>query len=68
MASTGTERVSPALVANHQRFLTFLERRVGSRERAEDILQAAFVRTLEHGGVPAQSTAPLSPCARWGPR
>ena len=45
-------RVSPALVANHQRFLAFLERRVGSRERAEDLLQAAFVRTLEHGSVP----------------
>ena len=52
MAFPGTERVSPVLVANHQRFLAFLERRVGSRERAEDILQAAFVRTLEHGGVP----------------
>ncbi|MBF5046479.1 sigma-70 family RNA polymerase sigma factor [Aggregicoccus sp. 17bor-14] len=47
-----TERVSPALLANHQRFLAFLERRVGSRARAEDILQAAFVRSLESGRVP----------------
>ena len=36
------------LVDNHQRFLSFLERRVGSREAAEDILQDAFVRGLEH--------------------
>lgn len=35
------------LVDNHRRFLAFLERRVGSREAAEDILQDAFVRGLE---------------------
>jgi RNA polymerase sigma-70 factor (ECF subfamily) len=34
------------LVDNHARFLTFLERRVGSRDVAEDILQEAFVRSL----------------------
>ena len=38
------------LVANHRRFLEFLERRVGSRADAEDILQSAFVRGLEHAG------------------
>jgi RNA polymerase sigma-70 factor (ECF subfamily) len=32
------------LVDNHRRFLAFLERRVGSREVAEEILQDAFVR------------------------
>lgn len=37
------------LVANHRRFLEFLERRTGSRAEAEDVLQAAFVRTLERG-------------------
>jgi RNA polymerase sigma-70 factor (ECF subfamily) len=35
------------LVENHRRFLAFLERRVESREAAEDILQDAFVRGLE---------------------
>lgn len=35
------------LVGNHQRFLAFLERRAGSRETAEDILQDGFVRALE---------------------
>ena len=34
------------LVQNHRRFLAFLERRVGSRDVAEDILQDAFVRGL----------------------
>lgn len=36
-----------ALVENHRAFLRFLERRVGSRETAEDILQDAFGRALE---------------------
>jgi len=39
--------VVKALVDNHQRFLAFLERRAGSREIAEDILQDGFVRALE---------------------
>jgi RNA polymerase sigma-70 factor (ECF subfamily) len=39
-------RVQP-LVDNHRTFLHFLERRVGSREEAEDILQDAFGRSLD---------------------
>jgi len=35
------------LVDNHKRFLGFLERRLGSRDVAEDLLQDAFVRALE---------------------
>jgi RNA polymerase sigma factor (sigma-70 family) len=35
------------LVDNHRQFLRFLERRLGDRELAEDVLQAAFVRGLE---------------------
>jgi RNA polymerase sigma factor (sigma-70 family) len=42
--------LSPAavdiLVANHARFLSFLERRVGRRDVAEEILQEACVRGL----------------------
>jgi RNA polymerase sigma factor (sigma-70 family) len=34
------------LVENHRQFLAFLERRVGDRALAEDILQDAFVKTL----------------------
>lgn len=43
----GAPDVLQALVENHRRFLTFLERRVGSREEAEDILQDGFARALE---------------------
>ena len=39
-------RLQP-LVDNHRAFLRFLERRVGSREDAEDILQDAFGRSLD---------------------
>lgn len=35
------------LVENHARFLAFLTARVGSRETAEEILQAAFVKGIE---------------------
>jgi RNA polymerase sigma-70 factor (ECF subfamily) len=35
------------LLAQRGRFLAFLERRVGSREIAEDILQDAYARSLE---------------------
>ncbi|MCL4847735.1 MAG: sigma-70 family RNA polymerase sigma factor [Acidobacteria bacterium] len=39
--------VLEALVENHRAFLRFLERRVGSRETAEDLLQDAFGRALD---------------------
>jgi RNA polymerase sigma-70 factor (ECF subfamily) len=42
-----TPDVLRILLDNHARFLGFLERRVGSREEAEDILQEAFVRSLD---------------------
>ncbi len=48
-------KVSPRsldrLLQARGRFLAFLERQVGSREVAEDILQDAFVRGLERGGA-----------------
>jgi RNA polymerase sigma-70 factor (ECF subfamily) len=37
---------SDALLAHHRRFLDFLERQVGNRADAEDILQSAFARGL----------------------
>jgi RNA polymerase sigma factor (sigma-70 family) len=39
-----------ALVDNHRNFLVFLEKRVGSRALAEDILQEAFARGLDRIG------------------
>lgn len=38
--------VAAIFVANHRDFLAFLERRVGSRALAEDLLQEAFVRGM----------------------
>lgn len=40
------EDLTLQLVENHRQFLAFLERRVGDRALAEDILQDAFVKTL----------------------
>jgi RNA polymerase sigma-70 factor (ECF subfamily) len=42
-----TADVVRRLVDNHREFLQFLERRVGSKAAAEDILQEAFVRGLD---------------------
>jgi RNA polymerase sigma factor (sigma-70 family) len=42
--------VIAALVENHRRFLGFLQKRVGSRTDAEEILQEAFVRGLARAG------------------
>lgn len=39
--------VKRALVENHRAFLAFLERRVGRRDVAEDLLQEAFARGLD---------------------
>ncbi len=47
------EALPPAVVAklveNHRAFLGFLEKRVGSRTEAEDILQEAFIKGIERG-------------------
>ncbi|MBU8896389.1 RNA polymerase sigma factor [Corallococcus sp. M34] len=51
IAQEDSGEVIRALVDNHRRFLSFLERRVGSRAIAEELLQAAFVKSLEKGGM-----------------
>jgi RNA polymerase sigma-70 factor (ECF subfamily) len=49
------EPISPEalnlLIGSHADFLSFLERRVGSRELAEELLQLAYVRGIERGGA-----------------
>jgi RNA polymerase sigma-70 factor (ECF subfamily) len=45
-ASDITDSALDVLLENHRSFLGFLERRVGSRDVAEDILQDAFARNL----------------------
>jgi RNA polymerase sigma-70 factor (ECF subfamily) len=41
--------VARVLVASHREFLAFVERRVGDRALAEEIVQDALVRSLERG-------------------
>jgi RNA polymerase sigma factor (sigma-70 family) len=41
------EQTLQILLRNHQKFLSFLERRTGARELAEDILQAAFAKAVQ---------------------
>lgn len=45
-AAPDTPAAVERLVANHRRFLAFLQSRVGSRALAEDLLQDAFVRGI----------------------
>lgn len=49
MGETLSPEAIKTLVDSHEQFLRFLQARVGSREAAEDILQAAFVKTFERG-------------------
>jgi RNA polymerase sigma factor (sigma-70 family) len=44
---SGSPEVLRLLLENQARFLAFLERRVGSRDEAEDLLQDALVKCLE---------------------
>ncbi|MFL5304500.1 MAG: RNA polymerase sigma factor [Polyangia bacterium] len=48
-ADAVTPQVVEVLVANHREFLGFVERRVGNRALAEEIVQEAFIRSLERG-------------------
>jgi len=42
------------LVDNRAQFLSFLERRIGNRDDAEDLLQGALVKALEKGAALSQ--------------
>lgn len=45
--SAPLEDISALLVANHRDFLAYVEKRVGNRATAEEILQDAFVRSMD---------------------
>lgn len=45
------------LVASHREFLAFLQAKLGDRALAEDILNEAFVRGLEHGDAVPEEAA-----------
>jgi RNA polymerase sigma factor (sigma-70 family) len=53
MTSPDTEAGAPlvVLLENHRAFLDYLERRVGDRALAEDILQEAFAKVVERPGL-----------------
>lgn len=51
MSSGLTPEAVERLVEARRDFLTFIQKRVNSKEAAEDILQAAFVRGIEKGGA-----------------
>lgn len=55
-----SDRVIDALVANHRTFLAFLQRRIGDRALAEDILQEAFSRGLEKVAAIRQSESAVA--------
>ncbi|MCK6503397.1 RNA polymerase sigma factor [Myxococcota bacterium] len=46
-----TPAVVAVLLQNQARFLAFLERRMGSREQAEEVLQEALVKGVERHGA-----------------
>ena len=46
-----------ALVQNRRAFLSFLERRVGRRDVAEDVLQEAFARSLDRLPLASEESA-----------
>jgi RNA polymerase sigma factor (sigma-70 family) len=47
-STLSSSSAAAVLVDNHRAFLRYLERRVGSRDVAEDLLQDAFVRNLDN--------------------
>jgi RNA polymerase sigma factor (sigma-70 family) len=60
LASSTNPEVVATLVENHRRFLRFLERRLGNRALAEDVLQSAFVRGIERSGSLRENEAAVA--------
>src|SRR3954465_5458701 len=51
------EEMLAALAGQRRAFLSFLERRVGHREAAEDVLQEAFARSLDKLPLDSEESA-----------
>jgi RNA polymerase sigma factor (sigma-70 family) len=47
MATPAREEILSVMAENRRAFLSFLERRVGHRETAEDLLQESFARSMD---------------------
>ena len=54
------EQLAALLVENHREFLAFLQRRVGDRQLAEDILQDAFVKSIEKADALRDETSSVA--------
>src|SRR5262245_41042166 len=52
--------VLAAVLAGREQFLGFLERRMGGREAAEEILQAAYLKALERGATVEQEQSAVA--------
>lgn len=65
-AKTAAPHLVETLAESHQQFLGFLERRVGDRVLAEDLLQAAYMNGTHHALLPPTFTQPARP-QRHGP-
>lgn len=48
--TNGEARLPAAILANRAEFLGFLERRLGRRDAAEEVLQAAYLKAMEAAG------------------
>jgi len=58
-AAVEDRHAATILVENHRAFLRYLERRIGNRALAEDLLQDAFVRNLDRlSSVPEEGLVP----------
>lgn len=55
-----SDQITARLVDNHRDFLSFLERRLGDRALAEDILQDAFVKSIEKGDAVRDEDASIA--------
>ena len=64
-AGAPAPEVAAVFVANHRAFLGFLQKRVGSRAIAEDLLQEAFVRGVNK--AKADDEQSLGAVRRWRP-
>lgn len=60
MPAPPSEEVVATLVDSHRNFLGFLERRLGDRALAEDILQDAFVKSIERGAELRDDTSAVA--------
>ncbi|APR78708.1 RNA polymerase sigma-70 factor, ECF subfamily protein [Minicystis rosea] len=57
---TGIAGVPPVILANRAQFLGFLERRLGRRDLAEEVLQAAYLKAMEASGTIQQEESTVA--------